>query len=374
MKNFKLMQVLPSLQSGGVEQGTIDVANHLAYKQISSSITSNKGQMISLLNKKYIQHNILNVDSKNIFKLPLIASKLDKLIAKQKINILHIRSRGPAWLLPFLDTKKIKTVSTFHNVYGNQNLFKNIYNKQLSKVDGIVAISNYVKNEIVKNYKINPNKIRVINRGIDEDFYNRKNIKDINLSSFLKVYNINTNKKIILYPGRITGWKGQIEFLDVVEFFKNEEVIFYFIGDKKNQSYTNKFLNLIKTRQLNNNCRVLGHFNKDDLRLMYSCADIVISAPLKPEGFGRIISESLSMEKIILAYNFGGAQDQLNLLDDLYKIKPYDLKEMSKKINIILNFKKDIFNDLRINSRKYVIDNFSVYNMQKSYLNFYLEL
>ena len=104
---------------------------------------------------------------------------------------------------------------------------------------------------------------------------------------------------------------------------------------------------------------------------MYLLSDLVISAPLKPEGFGRIISEALAMKKIVLAYNFGGAQDQLNNLDDLLKIKPYDEVEMINKIKIVLNLEKNHKKDMLDKFRDHVINNFSKERMLNSYLNFY---
>jgi len=374
MKNFNLMQVLPSLQSGGVEQGTIDLANFLASLEIKNHITSNGGQLIAQLNKEYVEHNILPVHSKNFFKIPFTAKKIDQIINKKDINILHVRSRAPAWLLPFVNKQHIKTVSTFHNVYGNQNLIKRLYNKQLSKVDKIIAISNYVKEEIINIYKIKSDKITIINRGIDVQFLNSLIDNENSFIRFLTEKNINTNKKIILFPGRLTNWKGQIEFLKIIEFFKDDPIIFYFVGDNKNKSYEKKLTREIFKKNLNINCRILGHLKKDELKMMYQCSDIIISAPLKPEGFGRVVSEALSMKKIILAYNFGGARDQLKNLDDLYKIKPKDDEEMRVKINIVLKLDKDKVLSMGNKARNHVVENFSKDSMLQSYLDFYQEL
>jgi len=374
MDKFKLMQILPSLQSGGVEQGTLDLANYLASQKIKNFIISNGGQMLSYLDKEYVDHKKLSVHKKNFFLMPFVAKKINKLLQNYDINILHIRSRAPAWLLPYINKKNIKTVSTFHNIYGNQNLIKKMYNKQLSNVDKIVAISNYVKKEIVKIYNINDNKITVINRGIDVDFLNGNINNQINFINFLKKYNIDREKKIILFPGRLTSWKGQIEFLKVVEFFKDHPLVFYFVGDDKNKSYLKKLIKEINNRKLNFNCKILGHLNKDEIKMMIKSSHIVVSAPLKPEGFGRIISESLSMKKIILAFNFGGAKDQLSSLDDIYKIKPADYKELISKIDIVLKYKEDHIFKMGEYARKHIVNNFSKKNMVESYLNFYREL
>ena len=169
--------------------------------------------MLTYLNKKYIEHNSLPVHSKNFFKAPFTANKINHIINTKDINILHFRSRAPAWLLPYINKQNIKTISTFHNIYGNQNFIKKIYNKQLSKVDKIVAISNYVKEEIINIYKIKSDKITVINRGIDTNFLNSVIDNENFFIKFLAEKNINTNKKIVLFPGRLTSWKGQLEFL-----------------------------------------------------------------------------------------------------------------------------------------------------------------
>jgi glycosyltransferase involved in cell wall biosynthesis len=374
MKKFNLMQILPSLQSGGVEQGTIDVANFLASLEIKNHITSNGGQMLIDLNKRYIEHNSLPVHSKNFFKAPFTAKQINDIIKKQDINILHFRSRAPAWLLPYINKQKIKTISTFHNVYGNQNFIKKIYNKQLSKVDKIVAISNYVKHEIINIYKIKSDKSTVINRGIDTNFFNSVIDNENSFNRFLGENHINTNKKIVLFPGRLTGWKGQLEFLKIIEYFKEDPIIFYFVGDNKNKSYEKQLIKEINIKNLNNNCRILGHLKKDELKMMYKCSNIIISAPLRPEGFGRVISEALSMKKIILAYNFGGATDQLKDLDDLYRVKPQDHDEMKFRISAFLKLESDKVLSMGDMARKHVIKKFSKDGMLNSYLSFYQEL
>ena len=172
----------------------------------------------------------------------------------------------------------------------------------------------------------------------------------------------------------MTKWKGQIEFLNIVSALKDKKIIFYFIGDDKNTSYKNKFINEINKKNLNNVCRVLGNLNSEELKIMYKCSDIVISAPLKPEGFGRVISESLSMKKIILAYNYGGAKDQIDKLDDLYKINPGQLNELKNKIVKVLEMDQISINNLGNIAREHVSTNFSKNLMLESYYNFYQEL
>jgi len=374
MENFKLLQLVPSMHSGGVEQGTIDLANFLSEKKFFNYIASSGGRLLKNIKYKNTQHIDLPLNSKFFFKYPFLANKLQTKIDQFGINVIHFRSRAPAWLLPFLSKKNILSVSTFHNVYGNENIIKSFYNKQLGNVNSIVAISEYVKNEIIKQYGFPENKITVINRGCDIEFFKPNQVSNNKINKIILENKIPFNKKIILFPGRITEWKGQIEFLEVIKFFKEKDLFFIFVGDTKNYSFANKFLKKIKDYNLGDICKVIDNVSHDDLRTMYFMSKIVISAPLKPEGFGRIISESLLMKKIILAYNFGGAKDQLHKLNDLYKVEPKNIKMLIKKINIALNLNAEEHENISNESRLHIIKYFSKQNMLSKYLDLYLNL
>jgi len=371
MKDFNLLQIIPSLDSGGAEQGTIDLANLIGEKNIGSFVVSNGGRLTTHLRKDKVKHFNLPVHSKNFFKMPKIAKKIKKIITKNKINIVHVRSRAPAWMLTMIKNKNFKTVSTFHNIYNSQNFIKLFYNKSMTKVDHIVAISNFVKSSIVEKYKISPKKIKVIYRGIDETFFDPNNHNENIFLQFLNKFNIPSEKKIILFPGRLTRWKGQIEFLNIVESLKNENIMCYFIGDDKNESYASKLINEIENKNIKEKCKILGNLNQEELKMMYKCSDVIISAPIEPEGFCRTVSESLAMKKIILCYNYGGAADQIEKLDPIYKVNPLNQDELLEKILNSFKLSNEFINNIGLHSRNHVINNFSKSKMTNEYLDFY---
>ncbi len=370
MSSFNVAQIIPSLESGGAERGTIDVSNYLSELGISNNIISNGGRMLDETDKNFTNHFKVPVDSKNFVTFPIIASRINKLISKNNINIAHIRSRGPAWILRFANTKNIKTISTFHNVYSGTSFLKKLYNKQLANVDKVIAISNYVKNEIINKYKIDKEKVEVINRGVDVDYYDKK-LSDDNIKNFLNKNSINLNKKIILFPARLTNWKGHLEFLNIFKKINNDNYILYFVGDTKNLSYSTKVQNKIIDLNLINNCKIIGNLNKDDLKIMYHLSSIIISLPLQPEGFGRIVGEALVMRKKILAFNFGGVKDQLNGLDNIYKAEPLIYDNLHLKLQEIIEIDNERFLNISNNSRNHIINNFSKKQMVKKYLNLY---
>ena len=371
MKDLRLLQILPSLESGGVEQGTINVANFIADCGHQSFISSKGGRMLRELNHKKVQHIELSVHSKNPLVMINNINRVKKIIKHNQINLVHVRSRAPAWSAYFACKNLCKMVSTFHNVYGNENFLKRFYNRGLSKVEKIVTISEYVKDSIVDIYGIKRDKIVVIYRGVDTDFYDPNLYNETVYLRFYSKFHLPDDKKIILYPGRLTRWKGQIEFLDIIESLDMNKHICYFIGDIKNKSYFKKLENKINKRNLGSACKILGNISKEEMRLMYKSADVVVSAPLKPEGFGRVISEGLAMKKIVLSYNYGGAKEQISELDDLFSVTPNNKQELISKINIALELENDKKNKIGEFSRNLIKRKFSNKNMLDNYLQFY---
>ena len=370
MSSFNVAQILPSLDSGGVERGTIDVANYLSELKLKNNIISNGGRLINEINKNYTAHFQLAVHSKNFFSYPIISNKLKRIIADQNINIVHVRSRAPAWIISLIKNKNFKTISTFHNVYSGHSYLKKIYNKQLSKVDQIVAISSYVKNEICTKYNLDSNKIKVINRGVDVKYF-EKQILDSEIDRIIHKYQIDNSKKLILYPARLANWKGQIEFLEIFNKMQNNDFLLYFVGDTKNQSYTEKLQNRIQSLNLNHSCKIIGNQSRNDLKILYYLSSIVVLFPLQAEGFGRIISEALIMKKKILSFNYGGVKDQLEKLDEIYKVNPYKYSDIACKLQNILKLDNEKFSNISSQSKEYISKSFSKSQMVKSYVNLY---
>jgi len=370
MSSFNVVQVIPALESGGVERGTIDVANYLAELKIRNSIISNGGSLENELNSEFIDHFKLPVHSKNPLLYFNLVKKIQEYIQIKKINLIHVRSRFPAWIINMMNKKDYKSIATFHNVYSGDFFLKKIYNKGLAKMDYIISISDFVKDEIIKKYSIIPHKISTIYRGVDTEYFIDQ-VSDKDLQNFLIKFNIDKAKKIILYPARLTAWKGQIEFLKVANKIAKDNLIIYFVGDKKNISFYNLLQKKISDMNLENSCKIIGNLSTKELKIMYLISDLVLSLPKKPEGFGRIISEALSMKKIILAFNYGGAKDQLNKLDSIYKAEPLNYYTLDQKINTILSLSEEERNNLSITGRKHVVKFFSKKEMVYNYKNFY---
>ena len=370
MSSFNLVQIVPSLDSGGVERGAVDVANFLAEKKIQNFIITSGGKMIKELDERFIHVHQLPVASKNFFSYPLIARKINQFIKANNINIVHVRSRGPAWMVNLIAKNNIKTIATFHNVYGGHSYLKKMYNKGLSKMDHLVAISDYVKETIVKKYDLLPNNISVINRGVDTEYFNQP--LDVGIrNNILKTHQIDTAKKIILFPARITSWKGQLEFIDVIKKMDTQNILVLFAGDTKNKSYTKLVRDKIEQNNLKRVCKILGSVNQDEMRSLYQIADLSLSFPLRTEGFGRTVSESLYSKTPVLAFDYGGVKNQLANLSDMFKVKPQDFQVLPAKIEKLLSLSEVEKKEALEGVQSVIESNFSKINMVKQYLKLY---
>ena len=370
MSSIKIAQLLPSLETGGVERGVVDLSNHLSSKNITNHIISSGGKMENDLDYNFAVHHKLPINSKNFLLFPNISRNINAILTANKINILHIRSRGPAWMVNLIRHKTYKTVSTFHNVYSGNSFIKKFYNKGLANMDYIVANSNYVKEKIIEKYDLQRNDIKVIPRGIDTNFFNI-NINNNDINILKQKINFNKNKKIIFFPGRITSWKGQKEFLNVILKFKNDNYLFYFAGDATNKNYFRSFKKEIEVKGLTKICKILENLNSNEFKSLLNLSYLVLSVPIIPEGFGRIVSEALSMNKIVLGFDYGGVKDQLNGLNSFFKIKPLDYDEIYLKIRKLEKYSKEEIINLTKNLRQHVKDNFSLKNMLENYEHLY---
>ena len=284
-----------------------------------------------------------------------------------------MRSRGPAWIINLMTKNNIKTIATFHNVYGGNSYLKKMYNKGLSKMDHLVAISEYVKETIIKKYNLTSNNISVINRGIDTEYFNQP-ADVVTKDNTLRTHQIDNAKKIILFPARVTSWKGQLEFIDVIKKMDTQNILILFVGDTKNKNYTKLVRDKIKKNNLEGVCKILGSVNQNEMRCLYRLSDLSVSFPLREEGFGRTVSESLYSKTPVLAFDYGGVKNQLANLNNMFKVKPQDYKVLPAKIEMLLSLSEDKKKEAIEGAQSVIESNFSKINMVNQYLKLYESL
>ena len=319
LSKINVLQVIPKLGYGGAEIGCFDLAHYLHENSCRSYIVTSGGSLIKYIDKKKVKLIRLPVHSKNPILILINAIILIFIILFFNINIVHARSRAPAWscLIATKVTMR-KFVTTFHGTYNFKSKLKKFYNSVMLRSDLIIAGSNFIFSHINDNYSsyLSHNiKFLFIFRGINTEYYNPKKINTSDKDKLMKKWNLDKfQKKIILLPGRLTEWKGQEMFIESLNILKKNEPHKQFTAvilgsDQGRGIYKKKLLRLVEQFRLNDDMIFVDNF--EIMPIAYEISDLVISASIEPEAFGRIAIEAQAMEKPIIASNIGGSRETI---------------------------------------------------------------
>ena len=378
---INVLQVIPKLGYGGAETGCYDIAHFLAEKECGSFIATSGGELLKYVKKNKVGIFRLPVHTKNPFLIIFNALILSVLIILKKINIVHARSRAPAWscYLACILTNRI-FVTTFHGTYNFKNKFKKFYNSIMLRSKLTIAGSNFIFGHINENYHEYLNKkkkLRVIFRGINIDYFNQKNISILKQEKLKKEWNLDQNKFTILMPGRLTAWKGQEKFIEALNILLEDYNITNFqailLGsDQGRKVYSKKLLSLVERYSLTKKIKFIDHCR--EMPLAYSLADVVVSASVEPEAFGRVAVESQSMGKPIIASNIGGSKETVLNKKSGFLYKHDDPRELAKNLNTVIQLNQEELKLIGNEGRKNVTKKFDVEVMCDSNLREYKKL
>ncbi len=368
--NIKVLQVIPKLGYGGAETGCYDIAHYLPENDCQSFIVTSGGELIKFINKEKVKLIRLPVHSKNPLLIFLNSIFLAAIILFFNISIVHARSRAPAWSC-WLATKitNRKFVTTFHGTYNFSGKLKKFYNSVMVRSDLIIAGSNFIFSHIKENYSefLNPKKkFLVIFRGINVDYFDSSTKLEIDEKNLLNEWEIDKEKKIILLPGRLTSWKGQemfIESLNLVKIELGYEAFHAVIlgNDQGRDLYKKKLIRLTEQYRLTNQIKFIDHCK--DMALAYKVSDIVISASIEPEAFGRVAVEAQSMEKLIIASNIGGSNETIINEKTGLLFEAGDPNSLSKKIIRAITMDDNSYKIMGKEGRKNITKKFNVEKM-----------
>jgi len=367
---LKILQVIPRLGNGGAETGCYDLAHYLHENNCLSYIVTSGGELTQYINKKKVKLIRLPVQSKNPILILLNTIILTILILILNIDIVHARSRAPAWSC-FVATKitRRKFVTTFHGTYNFNSSIKKFYNSVMVRSDLIIAGSNFIFSHIKDNYSdyLKPKKkFLVIFRGINTEYFDPKKIKESDKKLLKKKWKIEDDKKIILLPGRLTSWKGQEMFIEAISKLKNitidKEFVAIILGSAQGREvYKKKLLRLVDQFRLVNEVIFIDNLNL--MPIAYEISDIIVSSSIEPEAFGRVSIEAQSMEKPIIASNIGGSKETIIDEKTGFLFEAGNPDKLCEKIAEILNLSEVTLNGIGAEARKNVILKFNVEKM-----------
>ena len=367
---IKVLQVIPKLGYGGAETGCYDIAHYLYEKDCGSYIVTSGGDLLKFVDKKKVKVIRLPVHSKNPLLILINAIILSFIIIFLNINIVHARSRAPAWSC-FIATKITRRnfVTTFHGTYKFNSKLKKFYNSIMVRSKLIIAGSNFIFSHIKDNYSeyIDLKKrLLVIFRGINVDYFDQSSTIESEEIKLKKKWEIEDNRKIILMPGRLTSWKGQELFIEAINLVNIElgYEAFYavILGSEQGRGlYKKKLIRLSEQYRMTKQLKFIE--NCKNMALAYKISDIIVSASVEPEAFGRVAVESQSMQKAIIASNIGGSNE--TIIDERtgFLFDAGDAKSLSRKILKVISMDDALLKTIGNEGRKNVIKKFNVEKM-----------
>ena len=368
--NLKVLQVIPKLGYGGAETGCYDIAHYLPENNCKSFMVTSGGELTKFIDRKKVKLIRLPVHSKNPFLILLNSIILVFIILFYNISIVHARSRAPAWSC-LIATKLTgrKFVTTFHGTYNFNGKIKKFYNSVMVRSDLVIAGSNFIFSHIKEKYSnlIDvKKKLLVIFRGINVDYFDSSTLLEKDEKKLLNEWGILENKKIILLPGRLTSWKGQELFIEAINLVNIElgyEAFYAVIlgNDQGRDVYKKKLHALCERYKISNQIKFIDSCK--NMALAYKVSDIIVSASIEPEAFGRVAVEAQSMEKLIIASNIGGSNETVINEKTGLLFESGDPKSLSKKIMQALTMNESLLKTMGIEGRKNIVKKFNVEKM-----------
>lgn len=313
MQPRTVIQIVPQLETGGAERSTVDVANALAHAGWGSIVVSQGGRMQAELDPR-VHHVSLPVASKNPLTIVKNGSEIASLVQARDANLIHARSRACAWSARMAaNARKIPWVATYHGIYNSKNFLKRFYNSIMVRADAVIANSEWTADHIRQAYRLPIKRLTVIPRGIDVHRFEPTTVSRDRINATRAAWNVRMGERVVLLPGRIARWKGQLVFVDAIARLKADgrlpdDVRAVMAGDAQGRfEYADEVGVALAEKGIASIALMAGHV--DDMPAAYGAADIVVSASTDPEAFGRVAAEAGAMARPVIATDHGGARE-----------------------------------------------------------------
>lgn len=305
-----VMQVLPALVTGGVERGAVDMAVALAEAGWKAIVVSEGGPMVRELTRAGAEHVTLPVASKNPLVIRSNALKLADLITTHGVDIVHARSRAPAWSAWIAaQATGAHYVTTFHGTY-NLGWFglKQKYNAVMTRGERVIAISDFIAEHARRIYGLDPDRIRVVHRGIDMARFDPARVSPERIIQLAQKWRLPDGYQVIMLPGRLTRWKGQSVLIEALALLGRHDVRCLLVGsDQGRTGYREELVELVKRRGLTDVVHLVDECS--DMPAAYMLTDVVVSASTDPEAFGRVAVEGQAMGRPVIATAHGATDE-----------------------------------------------------------------
>jgi glycosyltransferase involved in cell wall biosynthesis len=373
-RRVTILQVLPALVAGGAERGAIDVAAAIVKAGGRALVVSSGGPLVRELERAGGEHIALPVHSKNPLTIRRNAGRLARLIRRHNVDLIHARSRAPAWSAYWAARRTgIPFVTTFHAAYKFQSRWKQRYNAIMAKGDRMIAVSHFIAGYMRDNYAVDPAKMVTIPRGVDLARFNRPRLFEERVVKLVRAWRVPDDLPVLLLPGRLSRGKGHAVLIEALALRAARDVYTVIVGATADRdSYRQELEALIRARGLDGYVRIVERCS--DMPAAYGLAALVVAPSIVPEGLGRVPLEAQAMGKPVIASNLGGLPE--TIVDGVtgLLVPPDDPAALAEAIDQVLALDQPAREGLAERAEANIAAHFTNERMCRETLQVYAEL
>ncbi len=367
-----ILQVLPRLEAGGVERGTVEMVQAIVGGGGRALVASGGGRLVPAVERAGGAHLALPLAGKGPATILRNMGRLTTLIGKEGVGLVHARSRAPAWSARAAARRTgAKFVTTYHGAYSEGVPGKRLYNGVMASGDRVIAISHFIAGLIAARHGTDPARVRVIPRGVDPVLFDPARVPPDRMMRLVRAWRLPDDAPVVLLPARLTRWKGQRVLIEAMARLADRRAVCVLLGDGR-PGYAQELEELAHGLGVADRLRLVGHC--DDMPAALMLATVAVSASTVPEGFGRAVIEAQAMGRPVVATDHGGAAETVEHLVTGWRVPPGDAAALAASIDVALGMSPENRAALGERARGSVLEHYTVARMQAATLDVYAEL
>ncbi|HQT85806.1 MAG: glycosyl transferase [Acidiphilium sp. 37-64-53] len=372
--DYAILQVLPQLETGGVEQVVVELTEAVARTGARALVASLPGKLVPAIERAGGTHIPLDLKSRNPFRMSWNGDQLAKLIKSQRVSLIHAHSRAPAFAARAASMRRsIPFVTTYHGAYNQTGPLKSRYNAVMAGGDRVIAISTFIADLVRARHHIGDDKLRIVPGGVDPARFDPDAINGGRVERLARAWRLPDGAPTIMLPARLTAWKGQQVMIAALAKLRHRDAILILVGSAQGRDAYLKSLSHL-AQSLDVAKRVLFAGDCADMPAAYKLADVVVNASTDPEAFGRTIVEAQAMRRLVIATDHGAARETIRANETGWRVPPNDPAALAAAIDQALDLPVEARIAIGAAARDFVATNYAVSTMQAGNLAVYHEL
>lgn len=379
-----ILQIIPELEAGGAERTTVDIAAAITEAGGRALVATEGGRLVGELQARGGIWLQFPAAAKNPVAMMLNVRRLVRLCVAERVEVIHARSRAPAWVaLMAARTLKIPFVTTYHGSYSAKSVVKTLYNSVMARGDVVIANSHYTADLISTMHPFARSRIRVIHRGTNFNAFQPSSVAPERIEKLRAAWGLEPHQRIVLLPGRLTGWKGQRVLIEAAGILHREglaDTVFILAGDHQGRDgYLKELDGLIEKLALQGIVRRVGHCA--DMPAAFLASAVVTVPSTEPEAFGRVAVEAQAMGTPVVVSDLGAVPETVLAPPQSapqertgWRVPPRDAAELASTVRSVLEMRPSARDGLARRARQHVEQHFSLENMATQTLDVYAAL